>query len=53
MSPRGADAVTAQDKRWLHCDIELTSLLGNVLMAQHAAEHDAMETIQLRDGLLT
>ncbi|WP_250491709.1 D-amino acid aminotransferase [Caballeronia sp. GAWG1-1] len=50
---RGAAAVTAEDKRWLHCDIKSTSLLGNVLMAQHAAEHDALETIQLRDGLLT
>jgi D-alanine transaminase len=50
---RGAVAVTAEDKRWLHCDIKSTSLLGNVLMAQHAAEHDALETIQLRDGLLT
>jgi D-alanine transaminase len=50
---RGGVAVTAEDKRWLHCDIKSTSLLGNVLMAQHAAEHDALETIQLRDGLLT
>jgi D-alanine transaminase len=50
---QGAAAVTAEDKRWLHCDIKSVSLLGNVLMAQHAAEHDAMETIQLRDGLLT
>jgi D-alanine transaminase len=50
---RGAIAVTAEDKRWLHCDIKSISLLGNVLMAQHAAENDALETIQLRDGLLT
>jgi D-alanine transaminase len=50
---RGGVAVTAEDKRWLHCDIKSISLLGNVLMAQHAAEHDALETIQLRDGLLT
>ncbi|SAL12140.1 class IV aminotransferase [Caballeronia cordobensis] len=50
---RGAVAVTAEDKRWLHCDIKSVSLLGNVLMAQHAAENDALETIQLRDGLLT
>ncbi|MEZ2350552.1 D-amino acid aminotransferase [Caballeronia sp. RCC_10] len=50
---QGAVAVTAEDKRWLHCDIKSISLLGNVLMAQHAAEHDALETIQLRDGLLT
>jgi D-alanine transaminase len=50
---RGAVAVTAEDKRWLHCDSKSTSLLGNVLMAQHAVEHDALETIQLRDGWLT
>ncbi|SAK40758.1 class IV aminotransferase [Caballeronia hypogeia] len=50
---RGAVAVTAEDKRWLHCDIKSTSLLGNVLMSQHAVENDALETIQLRDGLLT
>ncbi|MDR5853431.1 D-amino acid aminotransferase [Caballeronia sp. LZ062] len=50
---QGAVAVTAEDKRWLHCDIKAVSLLGNVLMAQHAAENDALETIQLRDGLLT
>ncbi|WP_250532863.1 D-amino acid aminotransferase [Caballeronia sp. AZ10_KS36] len=50
---QGAVAVTAEDKRWLHCDIKSVSLLGNVLMAQHAAENDALETIQLRDGLLT
>jgi D-alanine transaminase len=49
----GARAVTAEDKRWLHCDIKSVSLLGNVLMAQYAAENDALETIQLRDGLLT
>ena len=29
------------------------SLLGNVLMAQYAAENDAFETIQFRDGMLT
>lgn len=50
---RGAVAVTAEDKRWLHCDIKSISLLGNVLMSQNAVEHDALETIQLRDGLLT
>jgi D-alanine transaminase len=50
---RGGVAVTAEDRRWLNCDIKSTSLLGNVLMAQHAAENDALETIQLRDGLLT
>ncbi|KAF1030013.1 MAG: D-alanine aminotransferase [Burkholderia plantarii] len=49
----GVRCVTAEDRRWLHCDIKATSLLGNVLMAQHAAEHEAFETIQLRDGNVT
>jgi D-alanine transaminase len=49
----GVACVTAEDRRWLNCDIKSTSLLGNVLMAQHAAEHGVFETIQLRDGWLT
>ncbi|MBB2998087.1 MAG: D-amino acid aminotransferase [Paraburkholderia tropica] len=49
----GVACVTAEDRRWLHCDIKATSLLGNVLMAQHAAEHGVFETIQLRDGWVT
>lgn len=49
----GVRCVTAEDRRWLHCDIKSISLLGNVLMAQHAAERDAFETLQLRDGNLT
>lgn len=50
---RGVACVTAADRRWLNCDIKSTSLLGNVLMAQHAKAHDAFETILLRDGRLT
>ncbi|KDB09027.1 D-amino-acid transaminase [Burkholderia sp. lig30] len=50
---RGVRCVTAEDRRWLHCDIKSVSLLGNVLMAQHAVEHGAFETLQLRDGRLT
>lgn len=49
----GVACVTAEDRRWLHCDIKSTSLLGNVLMAQNAVEHGAFETIQLRDGWVT
>jgi D-alanine transaminase len=50
---RGVRCVSAEDRRWLHCDIKSVSLLGNVLMAEHAAQNDAFETIQLRDGMLT
>jgi len=49
----GVACVTAEDRRWLHCDIKSTSLLGNVLMAQYAVEHGVFETILLRDGVLT
>ncbi|WP_408584872.1 D-amino acid aminotransferase [Paraburkholderia bannensis] len=49
----GVACVTAEDRRWLNCDIKATSLLGNVLMAQNAVEHGVFETIQLRDGWVT
>lgn len=49
----GVACVSMEDKRWLHCEIKSISLLGNVLAAQHAAENDAVETIQFRDGFLT
>ena len=50
---RGVACVSIEDKRWLRCEIKSTSLLGNVLAAQHAAEHQAVESIQFRDGFLT
>ncbi len=49
----GIGCVTLDDLRWQRCDIKSTSLLGNVLAAQYAFEHDAVESIQFRDGLLT
>lgn len=49
----GAKAITADDIRWLRCDIKSVSLLPAVLMRQRAVEADAAETIMLRDGLLT
>lgn len=49
----GVACVTLEDQRWLRCDIKSTSLLGNVLAAQHAAENHATEAIQFRDGYLS
>lgn len=49
----GVKCVSMLDQRWLHCDIKSISLLGNVLAAQNAAENDAVESIQFRDGFLT
>jgi D-alanine transaminase len=50
---RGVAVVTAEDNRWLRCDLETISLVGNVLMRQFAVDHDAVETVMFRDGLLT
>jgi D-alanine transaminase len=49
----GVACVTAVDERWMHCDIKSISLLGNVLMRQFAADHDAVETVMFRNGFLT
>jgi D-alanine transaminase len=50
---KGAIAVTAQDNRWLRCDIKSISLIGNCLLRQLSAEKGAVETILIRDGKLT
>jgi len=50
---KGAAAVTAQDNRWLRCDIKSISLIGNCLLRQLSAEAGAVETILFRDGKLT
>jgi D-alanine transaminase len=49
----GVAVVTAEDNRWRRCDLKTTSLLGNVLMRQLAAEAGAAETVMFRDGFLT
>lgn len=50
---KGAAAVSAQDNRWLRCDIKSISLIGNCLLRQLSAEADAAETILFRAGKLT
>lgn len=49
----GVKVVTTEDIRWLRCDIKSVSLLPNVLAAQKAAENDAVETIFVRNGIVT
>jgi len=49
----GVACVSMEDKRWLNCQIKSTSLLGNVLAAQYAAENEVTEAIQFRDGFLS
>src|SRR5688572_7639742 len=49
----GIHAVTAIDYRWLKCDVKSTSLLGNCLLRQAAADAGALEVVMFRDGFLT
>jgi D-alanine transaminase len=50
---KGASAVSAQDYRWLRCDIKSISLIGNCLLRQISAEAGGAETILFRAGKLT
>ena len=50
---KGVPAITANDFRWLKCDVKSTSLLGNCLLRQEAVDAGAVETILFRDGYLT
>jgi D-alanine transaminase len=50
---RGVAVITADDKRWLHCDLKTISLLGNVLARQTAVDAGAVESVMFRDGYLT
>ena len=45
----GIGCVTAQDNRWLRCDIKSIALLPNVLLRQKAADAGCSETILIRD----
>ncbi len=49
----GMAAITAQDNRWLRCDLKTISLLGNVLLRQLSVDAGCAETILLREGWLT
>ncbi len=46
----GVCAVTAQDNRWLRCDIKSIALLPNVLLRQEAVDAGCAETILIRDN---
>jgi len=48
----GGTALTADDFRWLRCDLKTVSLVANVLLRQVSAAAGCTETILLRDGLV-
>ena len=49
----GVKVIIHEDIRWLRCDIKSTSLLPVVLASQKAKEENAVESILVRDGLIT
>jgi D-alanine transaminase len=50
----GISCVTAEDNRWLRCDIKSIALLPNVLLRQKAVEAGCAETILIRnDSFMT
>jgi D-alanine transaminase len=50
---QGVAAITAEDFRWLKCDVKSVALLGNCLLRQLAVDAGAVEAILFRDGKLT
>lgn len=49
----GIGVITAEDIRWLRCDIKSVSLLANTMLYQQAVERGAGECVLVRDGLVT
>lgn len=50
---QGVKAITAEDLRWLRCDIKSLNLLYNIMIKQEAHEKGAYEAILLRDDQVT
>ncbi|SDC25943.1 D-alanine transaminase [Paenibacillus sp. UNCCL117] len=50
---KGIQAITAEDIRWLRCDLKTLNLLPNVLAKQEALDRGADEVIFHRSGTVT
>jgi D-alanine transaminase len=50
---QGITAVTADDIRWLRCDLKTLNLLPNVMAKQQALDRGANEVIWHRNGVVT
>jgi D-alanine transaminase len=50
---QGVACIVQQDFRWHRCDIKSTSLLGNCMLRQAAADAGAVESVLIRDGMVT
>ena len=50
---KGAAVILIDDVRWKRCNVKTTQLLPNVMAKQEAFEHDALDAIFVRDGMIT
>jgi D-alanine transaminase len=50
---RGVACITRPDIRWERCDIKTVSLLAAVMLRREAEDAGALETIMVRDGMVT
>src|SRR3954464_10714975 len=50
---RGGAVICIDDNRWNRCNVKTTQLLPNVMAKQEAFEHEALDAIFVRDGMIT
>jgi D-alanine transaminase len=50
---KGGAVVLIDDIRWKRCNVKTTQLLPNVMAKQEAFEHEALDAIFVRDGIVT
>jgi D-alanine transaminase len=50
---KGAAVILIDDVRWKRCNVKTTQLLPNVMAKQEAFDHDALDAIFVRDGMIT
>lgn len=53
LATEGVACITRPDIRWQRCEIKSISLVAAVMMRREAADEGALETIMVRDGLIT
>lgn len=50
---KGGAVILIDDIRWKRCNVKTTQLLPNVMAKQEAFEHEALDAIFVRDGMIT
>jgi D-alanine transaminase len=50
---KGAAVIFVDDVRWRRCNVKTTQLLPNVMAKQEAFDHECLDAIFVRDGIVT